>query len=362
MSSTPARPPLEVYCSAWSTSRRSRRLQRRLVYDLGERGGGALVLCEHPPTISVGRTGSRLHIVPDDDELAAARHPGPLGQPRRRAASCTCPASSPPISPCRWSRSGSTSAATSTGCTTPSSGSWPSSTSGDDPARGPRRLPRPCPGGLGGRGRRPLDRLSRVDPERRPVPGPFDDPRRARAGSWPLRQTSMESRRQRPAPMPKVREALIRHLEDVFGLERHHVYTAPSPDPPEGPPACLRSKSWMSGPACRPSPVVADRTPPEPDRARPRRLPAWLKRPIPAAGGMYFTKNLVGELGLETVCESAQVPEPLGVLDPPDRHVHDPGRRLHPALRLLRRASGASPRPSPTTSPTAWPRPAPGSA
>ena len=40
-----------------------------------------------------------------------------------------------------------------------------------------------------------------------------------------LRQTSMEARRQRPAPMSRVREALIRQLEAVFGLERHHVYT-----------------------------------------------------------------------------------------------------------------------------------------
>ena len=40
-----------------------------------------------------------------------------------------------------------------------------------------------------------------------------------------LRHTSMESRRQRHTPMPKVREALIRKLEEVFGLERHHVYT-----------------------------------------------------------------------------------------------------------------------------------------
>ncbi len=42
--------------------------------------------------------------------------------------------------------------------------------------------------------------------------------------------------------------------------------------------------------------------------ARPRRLPEWLKRPIPAAGGTYFTKSLVQELGLETVCESAKCP------------------------------------------------------
>ena len=46
------------------------------------------------------------------------------------------------------------------------------------------------------------------------------------AGSSPLRQTSMESRRQRSIPMSRVREALIRHLERVLGLERHHVYSS----------------------------------------------------------------------------------------------------------------------------------------
>ncbi len=39
-----------------------------------------------------------------------------------------------------------------------------------------------------------------------------------------------------------------------------------------------------------------------------RRLPPWLKRPIPAAGGTYFTKDLIGELGLETICESGKCP------------------------------------------------------
>lgn len=42
--------------------------------------------------------------------------------------------------------------------------------------------------------------------------------------------------------------------------------------------------------------------------ARERRLPAWLKRPIPASGGIDFTRALVAELGLETVCESAKCP------------------------------------------------------
>lgn len=38
-----------------------------------------------------------------------------------------------------------------------------------------------------------------------------------------------------------------------------------------------------------------------------RRLPAWLKRPLPQAG-MYFTGNVIRDLGLETVCESAKCP------------------------------------------------------
>jgi len=38
-------------------------------------------------------------------------------------------------------------------------------------------------------------------------------------------QTSMEARRQRPAPMPRVREALVRHLELAFGLESHNLFT-----------------------------------------------------------------------------------------------------------------------------------------
>ena len=72
--------------------------------------------------------------------------------------------------------------------------------------------------------------------------------------------------------------------------------------------------------------------------ARPpgRRLPEWLKRPIPAAGGMSFTRSLVERAGPRNRLRECAVPQPLGVLDPPHGDVHDPGRRLHPALRLLR--------------------------
>src|SRR4051794_23321073 len=69
MTPTPPPPPLEIYLLGLVDFEDVQRLQRRLVYDLGEGGGGALVLCEHPPTISVGRSGSRAHIRADDDEL-----------------------------------------------------------------------------------------------------------------------------------------------------------------------------------------------------------------------------------------------------------------------------------------------------
>src|SRR5947207_4471730 len=39
-----------------------------------------------------------------------------------------------------------------------------------------------------------------------------------------------------------------------------------------------------------------------------RRLPAWLKRPLPRSNENFFTQNLLQELRLETVCENARCP------------------------------------------------------
>ncbi|MEX0866623.1 MAG: lipoyl synthase [Pirellulales bacterium] len=39
-----------------------------------------------------------------------------------------------------------------------------------------------------------------------------------------------------------------------------------------------------------------------------RRLPKWLKRPIPMGFNLHHTANLIHDLGLETVCESAKCP------------------------------------------------------
>jgi lipoic acid synthetase len=44
---------------------------------------------------------------------------------------------------------------------------------------------------------------------------------------------------------------------------------------------------------------------------RARRLPPWLKRNLPAGGGLQFTSRLIDDLRLETVCESAKCPNRL---------------------------------------------------
>src|SRR5262249_8305554 len=41
-----------------------------------------------------------------------------------------------------------------------------------------------------------------------------------------------------------------------------------------------------------------------------RRLPDWLKKPLPAGNGNFFTQGLLDELRLETVCENARCPNP----------------------------------------------------
>ena len=69
MRPTPQLPTLEVYMLGLVDFSRSSNFSVGIVYDLGEQGGAALILCEHPPTISVGRAGSRAHIGPDDDTL-----------------------------------------------------------------------------------------------------------------------------------------------------------------------------------------------------------------------------------------------------------------------------------------------------
>ena len=41
------------------------------------------------------------------------------------------------------------------------------------------------------------------------------------------------------------------------------------------------------------------------DRPAPRRLPSWLKRPLPAGNENFFTQGLLRELGLEELEEQS---------------------------------------------------------
>lgn len=51
-------------------------LQRRLIFDVsGDRRQAALILCEHPPTITIGRQGSHAHVHLEPEELATRGWP-----------------------------------------------------------------------------------------------------------------------------------------------------------------------------------------------------------------------------------------------------------------------------------------------
>jgi lipoyl(octanoyl) transferase len=68
------RPALQAYLLGAVGFEAALALQRRLVYDVGgDRGQAALVLCEHPPLITVGRQGSHAHLLLEPRELRARR-------------------------------------------------------------------------------------------------------------------------------------------------------------------------------------------------------------------------------------------------------------------------------------------------
>ncbi len=219
-------PPLEVYMLGEVGFLEIQQLQRRIVYDLGEQAGAALILCEHPPTISVGRTGSRAHIAHDDLTLKA------LGIK------------------VHWVNRGG-------GCVLHTQGQLaaylaiPLGSMGVTLFEYLNLLNQAVVGVLA-----EFDLAGQIRPD---LPGVFSGPARIASigvavsrdiayhgltlnvGPYldffkviqepgidhaPLRQTSMESRRQRPASMPRVREAMIRRLEQAFGLEQHHIYTS----------------------------------------------------------------------------------------------------------------------------------------
>ena len=225
MRPTPALPALEVYMLGLVNFAELQHLQRRIVYELGEQGGVALILCEHAPTISIGRSGSRAHIVPDDETLAGMgirtfyvnRGGGcVLHLPGQLAAYVMVPLEAFELTVQAYvdrlheTILGVLEEFDLTGVTR-----------SDLPGifSGPARI---ATIGVA------VNRWIAYQGLTLNV-GPYlelfdllDEPGIAQA---PLRQTSMESRRQRATPMPKVRESLIRKFQEAFGLQRHHLYT-----------------------------------------------------------------------------------------------------------------------------------------
>ena len=216
---------------------------------------------------------------------------------------------------------------------------------GLDPAGPARRLPGERPGGLGRRGGEPLDRLSWIHAERRRRSWSRSSvDRRARprpAGPDPPDVDGVAS----PAARPDGQGPRGGDPPGRGGLRpgaAPPLHASP-PDPPEGRHACLRPEPRLTPVADGP-----DRRRASPADAPRRRLPDWLKRPIPAARRDVLHQGPDRRAGPGDDLRERQVPEPLGVLDPPDRDVHGPGRDLHPPLRLLRRearqARGRRPR------------------
>jgi lipoyl(octanoyl) transferase len=69
-------PLLQVYLLGTVLFEDALTLQRRLVFEVsGARDQAALILCEHPPLITVGRQGSSSHILFEHRELQARRWP-----------------------------------------------------------------------------------------------------------------------------------------------------------------------------------------------------------------------------------------------------------------------------------------------
>jgi lipoyl(octanoyl) transferase len=225
MNPSPGAPPLEIFLLGLVDFQEVLSLQRRIVYEMGDGGAASLLLCEHPPTISVGRSGSRAHVVPDDDGLRAL---GIRTQWVNRGGGCILhlPGQLAAYSVIPLQCSGLT-----------------------------------LSGYLEGLHRSILEVLDEFELRgsvRADLPGVFLGQSRVASvgvavnrwiayhgltinvgpfldlfdlldepgiGSASLRQTSMESRRQRCTPMPKVRESLIRNLERFLAFKRHHVFT-----------------------------------------------------------------------------------------------------------------------------------------
>jgi lipoyl(octanoyl) transferase len=218
-------PPLEVYMLGLVDFLEVQQLQRRIVYELGEQGGAVLILCEHPPTISVGRAGSRAHIAADDEILGSLgiklhwvnRGGGcVLHLPGQLAAYFAVPLALLDLTVQDYLDCLHTAIV---------------NVLAEFDLTGQVR--QDFPGVFSGGARIATVGVAvtrwiayhGLTLNVGPYLALFDVLDEPPIGAMPARYTSMESRRQRPASMSRVREALIRNLEASVGLQHHHIYT-----------------------------------------------------------------------------------------------------------------------------------------
>jgi len=225
MRTTSPRPPLEVYLLGVVDFLEIQQIQRRLVYEQSERGGASLIVCEHPPTISVGRQGSRLHIAVDDVELASMgirahwvnRGGGcVLHLPGQLSCSLVLPLEPFGLTPMRHVELLQDVIL---------------QVLEEFDLRGTARLEPPGiflgsarVASLGVAVNRGIA-YHGFTLNVAPYLDLFDVLTEPGVDGSPQRQTSMEARRQRPTLMSKAKEALVRRTEEVFGLDHHHLYT-----------------------------------------------------------------------------------------------------------------------------------------
>jgi lipoyl(octanoyl) transferase len=219
-------PLLEVYLLGLMDYESAWQMQQRLVYEVGGAEGrlAALAVCEHPPLVTIGRSGSRSQLDCDDDALAALR----LGvRWVNRGGGCMVHAPGQvvayPIMPLHATDMGLAVYLTRLE-------HWVIATLDEF---GLRATAGPSPGtictavgqvaaigvavtrgvayhgvsiNLGGPTH--LFRILRPDNGRS------------------IRVTTVEAARQRPLPVHRFREALVRHFVDAFELKHHQLFTS----------------------------------------------------------------------------------------------------------------------------------------
>lgn len=216
--------PLEVHLLGLVDYDAALFLQERLVYEYSGRDDrtGGLLLCEHPPLVTIGREGSRAHLQVEDREFAARqvdirwvnRGGGCLVHcPGQLAVYPVVPLDRIGVRPAEYAAR--LIEAVIDLCTELRVPAWPS-----EDGRGVScRLGRFASVGAAIKSGVTYHGLY-VN-----VAPPMDLVRLVDTGPRSERQTSLSAQRARATEMHAVREGLIRHLAGVLGYGRHHLYT-----------------------------------------------------------------------------------------------------------------------------------------